>query len=129
MAKIEKFEDMEIWQLAREICMDVWSLIDNTPLNKDYKLREQINKSSGSVMDNIAEGYERDGNKEFINFLSIAKASNGETRSQLYRCLDRKYINQETFNKISSKLLTNSRKIKSFMNYLKNSDRRGSKYD
>ncbi|HBR54993.1 MAG TPA: four helix bundle protein, partial [Flavobacteriaceae bacterium] len=70
MAKIEKFEDMEIWQLAREICMDVWSLIDNTPLNKDYKLREQINKSSGSVMDNIAEGYERDGNKEFINFLS-----------------------------------------------------------
>ena len=129
MAKIEKFEDMEIWQLAREICMDVCSLIDNTPLNKDYKLREQINKSSGSVMDNIAEGYERDGNKEFINFLSIAKASNGETRSQLYRCLDRKYINQETFNKISSKLLTNSRKIKSLMNYLKNSDRRGSKYD
>lgn len=129
MATIEKFEDLEIWQLAREICKDVWHIIKNTPLQKDYKLREQINGASGSVMDNIAEGFERDGNREFINFLSIAKASCGETRSQLYRCLDRNYIDEETFKIISEKASLNSRKIKSFMIYLKNSDRKGSKYD
>ncbi len=129
MATIRRFEDMEIWRLAREVCADVWQIILNTPLQKDYKLREQINGSSGSVMDNIAEGFERDGNKEFINFLSIAKVSNGETRSQLYRCLDRKHITQEQFDITYKKLETNSKKIKSFMIYLKNSDRRGSKYD
>jgi four helix bundle protein len=129
MAKIERFEDLEIWQLAREICKDVWAIIQNTTLQKDYKLREQINGASGSIMDNISEGFERDGNREFINFLSIAKASCGETRSQLYRCLDRNHIDEETFKKISEKAILNSRKIKSFMIYLKNSDRKGSKYD
>ncbi|MDC8002260.1 four helix bundle protein [Aequorivita todarodis] len=129
MAKIERFEDLEIWQLAREICKDVWNIIQNTSLQRDYKLREQINGASGSIMDNISEGFERDGNREFINFLSIAKASCGETRSQLYRCLDRNHIDEETFKRISEKAILNSRKIKSFMIYLKNSDRKGSKYD
>ncbi len=129
MAKIERFEDLEIWQLAREICKDVWDIVQNTSLQKDYKLREQINGSSGSIMDNISEGFERDGNREFINFLSIAKASCGETRSQLYRCLDRNHIDEETFRKISEKAILNSKKIKSFMIFLKNSDRKGSKYD
>lgn len=68
MAKIERFEDLEIWQLAREICKDIWNIIQNSPLQKDYKLREQINGSSGSIMDNISEGFERDGNREFIFF-------------------------------------------------------------
>lgn len=129
MAKIERFEDMEIWQLAREICKDVWDIIQNSSLQKDYKLREDINGASGSIMDNISEGFERDGNREFINFLSIAKASCGETRSQLYRCLDRNHIDEEAFRKISEKASLNSKKIKSFMIYLKNSDRKGSKYD
>ncbi|HBL78717.1 four helix bundle protein [Aequorivita vladivostokensis] len=129
MAKIERFEDLEIWQLAREICKDVWNIIQNTSLQRDYKLREQINGASGSIMDNISEGFERDGNREFINFLSIAKASCGETRSQLYRCLDRNHIDEETFKRISEKAILNSRKIKSFMIYLKNSDKKGSKYD
>lgn len=115
MAKIERFEDLEIWQLAREISKDVWVIIQNTSLLKDYKLREQINGASGSIMDNISEGFERDGNREFINFLSIAKASCGETRSQLYRCLDRKHIDEETFKRISEKAILNSRKIKAFM--------------
>jgi four helix bundle protein len=129
MAKIEKFEDLEIWQLAREICNDVWHIIENTPLQKDFKLKEQINASSGSTMDNISEGFERGGNREFYQFLSIAKASCGETRSQLYRCYDRKYINEEAFKSISDKTILNSKKISSFMTYIKNSDRKGSKYD
>ena len=129
MATIEKFEDLEIWQLARDICKDVWTIIQDTPLKQDYKLREQINGASGSVMDNIAEGFERDGNREFINFLSIAKASCGETRSQLYRCFDRNYIDEDTFKRISEKTVLTSRKIKTFMTYLKTSDRKGSKYE
>ncbi len=75
MAKIEKFEDLEIWQLARDICKDVWDIIQNPSSPKDYKLREQINGASGSVMDNTAEGFERDGNREFIPFMIYLKNS------------------------------------------------------
>lgn len=129
MAKVEQFEDLKIWQMGREIADEIWKLIESSPLEKDFPLRNQINRSSGSIMDNIAEGFERDGNKEFSHFLSIAKASCGETRSQLYRCLDRKYIDEETFNKLNAKSTATSSKIKSLMIYLKNSDRKGSKFD
>lgn len=105
MAKIERFEDLEIWQISRDICKEIWDIIQTTSLQQDYKLREQINGSSGSIMDNISEGFERDGNREFINFLSIAKASCGETRSQLYRCLDRNHIDEVTFKRILDKTL------------------------
>ncbi|QNJ97598.1 four helix bundle protein [Constantimarinum furrinae] len=129
MAKISCFEDLEIWQISREVCKDVWTVVNTTPLKKDFKLKEQLNGSSGSVMDNIAEGFERDGNKEFIHFLSIAKASCGEVRSQLYRCMDRNHVDEATFVRIYDKVILNSKKIKSFMVYLKNSDRKGSKFD
>jgi four helix bundle protein len=129
MGKIESFEDLEIWQLSREISRDIWNLIDNSALSKDFKLRDQMNGSSGSIMDNIAEGYERNGNREFIQFLSIAKASCGELRSQLHRCLDRKHIDQNTFEIIMDKTKIESRKIGAFMSYLKKSERKGSKYD
>lgn len=128
MAKIERFEDLEIWQLAREICNEVYDLIDNTPLGRNFALRDQMDKSSGSVMDNIAEGFERNGNKEFIQFLSIAKASCGELRFQLYRTLDRKHINQERFDILKEKVLVNSKKIGAFMNYLSKSEFRGQKF-
>jgi len=129
MAKIEEFEDLKIWQEARDICDEVWELIETTPLGKDYKLRDQMNGSSGSIMDNIAEGFERNGNREFIQFLSISKASCGELRSQLYRCLDRGHIREDIFELLRDKTLTEGKKIGAFMSYLKKSERKGSKYD
>ena len=122
------FEDLEIWQIAREICNDIYDLIENTTLGKNFALRNQMDKSSGSVMDNIAEGFERNGNREFIQFLSIAKASCGELRSQLYRTLDRKHIDEKEFEILKQKILLNSKKIGAFIGYLSKSDFRGQKY-
>ena len=86
---INKFEDLGVWQEARELCKEVYSLISEAEFSKDYALLNQINRSSGSVMDNIAEGFGRSGNKEFIQYLSVSKASCMEVKSQLYRALDR----------------------------------------
>lgn len=128
MPKILRFEDLEIWQLARELCNDIYEIAQNSDLKTDYKLYNQIDGSSGSIMDNIAEGFERNGNKEFIQFLSISKGSCGETRSQLYRVLDRKYISLDKFEVIKEKTIVLSKKISSFMTYLSKSDYKGSKY-
>lgn len=128
MGSIKRFEDLEIWKLAREICQELYLIRDKSSLKTDYRLYDQLNGSSGSIMDNIAEGFERNGNKEFAQFLSIAKASCGETRSQLYRVLDRKYISQEEFDVQHEKLLTLGRQIGGFRTYLQNSDLKGSKF-
>lgn len=91
MATINRFEDLEIWQIARRLCKEVFNLTSKGPFTKDFKFRDQIRSSSGSVMDNIAEGFERSSRLEFVNFLSISKGSSGETRSQLYRALDAEF--------------------------------------
>ncbi|MDC8000994.1 four helix bundle protein [Aequorivita todarodis] len=128
MATIEKFEDLEMWQVARKICKNIFEIRENSNLKTDYRLYDQINGSSGSIMDNIAEGFERNGNKEFNQFLSIAKASCGETRSQLYRVLDRNYISQEKFDTHYQTLISLSKQIAGFMNYLQKTDLKGSKF-
>ncbi len=128
MATISNFEDLDIWIMARELCKDVDEIIKNSSLKNDYKLRDQINGSSGSIMDNIAEGFERNGKNEFRQFLSIAKGSCGETRSQLFRILDKSYINQEEFEKLKEKTNVLSRKISSFINYLNKSSYDGTKF-
>lgn len=128
MATITNFEDLEVWKLARIICQQVNELIIAGKFGKDYSLVDQIRRSSGSAMDNIAEGFERDGNKEFINFLSIAKASAGECRSQVYRAIDNGYITQDEFIKLKDQLFELGVKIKRFMDYLRNSGYRGSKF-
>ena len=128
MAVVSNFEDLEIWQLARQQAIAIFELYSPESFSKDWGLKDQINKSSGSVMDNIAEGFERSGNKEFCNFLLIAKGSNGEVRSQLCRAFDRNYISPEKFETLKSNCITLSKKITSFVKYLKESDRKGFRY-
>lgn len=128
MATIRKFEDLEIWQLARLQCNEFDKLVETTTLSRDYELRNQMNASSGSVMDCIAEGFERSGNSEFKNFLLVAKGSNGELRSQLHRCFDRKHIVQERFDDLYAKNVILGNKIMSFVSYLQTSAYKGLRY-
>ena len=124
---IQRFEDLDVWKNARMLCIKIRELAVSTALAKDYALKDQVLRSSGSVMDNIAEGFERDGKKEFIQFLYIAKGSLGETRSQLCRCFDARYITEEQSNDLFNDCLNLSAKIKSFINYLSTSEFQGLK--
>lgn len=102
MASVTSFEELQVWQRARTVCQMIHGLTLRGSFAKDFSLRDQINRASGSIMDNIAEGFERGGRKEFIQFLSFAKGSAGEVRSQLYRAVDRDHITQNDFNELST---------------------------
>ncbi len=128
MATITNFEDLDIWKMARKLCQEVNNIITTTALQNDYKLRDQINASSGSIMDNIAEGFERGGKNEFRQFLSFAKGSCGEFRSQLYRIYDRNYIAKEIFESMRDETLLIGKKIGSFIKYLNDTNYKGIKY-
>lgn len=128
MATINKFEDLEIWKRARIICKDIYSLSRKPDFYENKPLKNQILRSSGSIMDNIAEGFEREGNKEFIHFLSIAKASCGECRSQIYRALDQNNITQTEFEEMHDILILESKQINTFMQYIKRSNIKGNKF-
>lgn len=125
MATISRFEDLEIWQLAREQAREIYTLTQTGSFSKDFSLKDQINASAGSTMDNIAEGFERFSNREFCQFLVISKGSNGEVRSQLYRALDHNHITQEilTIRLEFSNMLGN--KIKAFTDYLRTTKYKG----
>ncbi len=127
MTTIKRFEDLEVWKCSRELCKKIKKVCDATSLNKDFSLKDQILSSSGSCMDNIAEGFERDGNKEFINFLYISKGSIGETRSQIHRAFDFGHIDQKTYEDLLNDCLNISAKISHFINYLHNSEIKGLK--
>jgi len=126
--KIERFEDLEVWKEARELCIFIKEITNTESFSKDFKFRDQIKASSGSIMDNIAEGFERDGKKEFIQFLSIAKGSCGETRSQCYRAFDYAYISKETLDQLLESTIKLNKKLASFINYLKSTEIKGTKY-
>ncbi|TRX23804.1 four helix bundle protein [Flavobacterium franklandianum] len=128
MATINRFEDLEIWQESRRLAKEIHIISVETGLKSDFKFKAQIKSSSGSVMDNIAEGFERDGNIEFRQFLSIAKGSAGETRSQLYRVFDFDYINEQRFEILKKDYENLSGKIKNFITYLNKKDFKGNKF-
>jgi four helix bundle protein len=129
MSTINRFEDLEIWLKARELCKKIRSLSDNnTQFSRDYALKDQMNRSSGSIMDNIAEGYGRGGNKEFVNFLSISLGSCNETKSQLYRASDFNYITDEEKEQLFAKIDKLSSGIMALINYLRESNMKGIKY-
>lgn len=128
MARVNRFEDLEAWKIAREIVRAVYGVSQNERFARDYGLKDQIRRSSVSIMSNIAEGFERDGDREFANFLSIAKGSAGETRSLLYVALDQNYISESEFNSISGRLIENSRVISGLSNYLRQSELKGLKF-
>ena len=128
MATIKKFEELTCWQKARELNRLVCKISRNGNFAKDFGLRDQIRRAAVSVMSNIAEGFERGGDKEFVQFLSNAKGSSGEVRCQLYAALDESHLNETEFNELYARSEEVSRMISGFMTYLQRSDLRGSKY-
>ncbi len=128
MSTFKKFEDLEIWQLSRKLCNNIFEITEKGSFIKDFRFKDQIKSSSGSIMDNIAEGFGRGGNKEFVNFLSIANGSCTECSSQLYRALDWKYISETEF-KINFQLCDEIiSKSGGLISYLKNSELKGTKF-
>lgn len=128
MATIERFEDLEIWKKARELCQLIYTYTKKELFSRDFKLVAQIRSSCGSIMDNVAEGFERGGNKEFSQFIWIAKGSSGEVRSQLYRSLDNNYITQEEFLQAYNLSLEISSMSKNLIDYLNSSEIKGTKF-
>ena len=127
MSTIKNFEDLEIWQKSRILCQNIDKhCLKNNKFQKHDQ--NQIDRSSASLMDNIAEGFERDGNLEFRQFLSVAKGSAGETRSQIYRLYDCEYISEEQFKDLKNKYENLSGKIKNFITYLNKKDFKGNKF-
>ena len=125
--KATSFEDLKIWQNARELSKEIYAVTRLPEFSKDYRFVGQITAAIGSVMDNIAEGFERDGNKEFLQFLSIAKGSCGEVRSQIYRTFDVGYIDEETFQTLLDKIKILSSGIYHFIQSLRASEMTGKK--
>ena len=128
MGKIQKFEDILAWQKARELTREVYAHSKTGAFAKDFGLRDQIQRASVSIMGNVAEGYDRGGDKEFIQFLSVSKGSCGEVKSHLYVALDQQYINPIQFNQLYNSADEVGRLLAGFMAYLKQSDLRGRKF-
>jgi four helix bundle protein len=128
MATVERFEDIEAWQMAKELTKEVYACSGTGKFANDYGLRDQIRRAAVSIMSNIAEGFERGGSAEFSQFLSIAKGSAGEVEAQLYVALDQGYINKEQFESIKAMASSTKKLIAGFMNYLKRSKLKGQKY-
>lgn len=119
MATIEKFEDIIAWKKAMELCDLIYVCTNKDRFSKDFGLKDQVRRSSVSIVSNIAEGFERGGNNQFIYFLSIAKGSAGELRAQIYISKNQDYITVEEFNTLNNKVIEVSKTISGLINYLK----------
>jgi four helix bundle protein len=128
MATFERFEDIEAWKKARLIASVIYKLTAAGEFTRDYGLKDQIRRAAVSVLSNIAEGFEREGNTEFCRFLAIAKGSCGEVRAQLYVALDQHYITTEQFDAAAHQAVEVSRMISGLIKYLHQSELRGPKF-
>jgi four helix bundle protein len=125
---MKNFEDLEIWKESRRLTREVYGLSKTEKFSKDFGLRDQMRRAVISIMSNIAEGFERGGNQEFVQFLYIAKSSCGELRSQLYVALDQEYVDQSVADNLFIILKRLSIMIKHLIDHLKRSGLRGPKY-
>ena len=127
--QVKNFEDLEIWKDARALTREIYQLTREPRFSKDFALRDQIRRATVSIMSNIAEGFERGGNQEFIQFLYIAKASCGEVRSQLYVAVDQSYVTQKDCEELTKSFRRLSIMISNLIDYLRRSGMKGAKYD
>jgi four helix bundle protein len=126
---VKNFEDLEIWKEARRLTQEIYQLTRDSRFSKDFGLSNQIQRAAISIMSNIAEGFERGGNQEFIQFLYIAKGSCGEVRSQLYVAVDQSYVVQKKCDDVSKSFRRLSIMINNLIDYLKRSEMKGAKYN
>ena len=125
---VKYFEDLDVWKEARRLTQQVYGATEDSRFSRDFGLRDQIRRAAVSIMSNIAEGFERGGNQEFIQFLYIAKGSCGEVRSQLYVALDQEYVGRKLFDQMFNSLKRLSGMISNLIDYLKGSRMRGEKF-
>ena len=128
MATVHRFEDLEIWQLARKLYQRISKLAEKIKKNHDYRFADQMKAAAGSIMDNIAEGFERNSRLEFVNSLSISKGESGELKSQLYRATDDSYLDKDEFDELYEDTDKVSKKIANFVKYLNSSNIKGLKF-
>lgn len=128
MATFRSFEDIEAWQIGRELTRCVYDATRSGPFARDYGLRDQIRRAAISIMSNIAEGFERSGRGEFVQFLAVAKGSAGEVRSHLFVARDLGYVSADTYAKLSALATQVGRMTNGLIDYLRGSDIRGTKY-
>jgi four helix bundle protein len=121
MAAVEKFEDLQVWQAARKLVREIYLCTQSEPFVKDQGLKTQLQRATVSIMSNIAEGFERGGNKEFVHFLFMAKGSSGEVRSQLYVAYDLGYLDTKSFELLNESAISISKQLSGFIKYLNKS--------
>lgn len=129
MATISRFEEIEAWKKARELTKAIYQLTAAGTFARDFGLRDQIRRAAVSVMSNIAEGFERVGNNEFRQFLSMAKGSLGEVQSQLYVAFDVQYLNKEQFDSVMALASDTGHLIGGLLRYLANTDQQATNTD
>ena len=127
MTKIKNFEDIASWKKGRQLTKNIYDATSTGNFSRDFGLKDQIRRAAVSVLSNIAEGFERGGDREFLQFLSVTKGSCGELRAQLYVALDQEYLSQKEFDALFERASEVSQLISGFMKYLKQSDLRGNK--
>jgi four helix bundle protein len=125
---VKVFEDLEVWKEARRLTQRIYRLTKNENFSKDFALRDQIRRATVSIMSNIAEGFERGGNQEFVQFLYVAKASCGEVRSQVYVALDQSYVASIEVDELTNSFKRLSSMISNFIIYLRKSGMKGEKF-